>query len=369
MIEVNHEGDSWIVYRRFSAFDAFHQALGGLIDNTAYSYLTKAFPEKEMGSLMGTLGFFVDGRFPRLQRYFSLLLLHPVIKENPMFHSFLDFDGRGASGAIRSLGPKSVLKHGFVKISDPALANLIWYNKYVVLTQTGMLYTMQDFYDSEAAGDMLDLVKCTRVGGNLADAQVELHFGTTSVFLRFESRDEVASWMRTLSDFATAPTPYSSLAGLNTPGRTGEGNSDNANNNSHSSAGSSSSGVGSQGNRGADNTSGGGGSSSSSNISSSSSSSNSSSRSHAGANGDNAMSRSDGGDKKSGLKLNFGAIGGAIGNKLRSAGTEVNGTGFDLDINEPTPGLYKSPDPSISNPGAAQSNTAAVSGSDNMYGF
>ena len=77
LIKVEFEGDKWIVFRRFSAFEALHEAIRGNVDASIRSYLTANFPEKEFGSFFGTFSFVVDKRIQALKRYLGLLIMHP----------------------------------------------------------------------------------------------------------------------------------------------------------------------------------------------------------------------------------------------------------------------------------------------------
>ena len=62
IVQVSFDRETWLVYRRYSAFEALHVAIRNAVDVMTRTYLTKNFPEKEMGSFFGTFGFVVEKR-------------------------------------------------------------------------------------------------------------------------------------------------------------------------------------------------------------------------------------------------------------------------------------------------------------------
>ena len=146
LLEVNFEGETWIVYRRFSAFEHLHNAVCEMVDPTTKVYLTKNFPEKEFGSLFATMNFVVEKRIQILKRYINLLLMHPQLVLSPVLLSFLDTEEKGKCGIARTLGSRSVMLEAFVGMSLPEMGNMVYITCFVVLTSSGMFYALNSSY-------------------------------------------------------------------------------------------------------------------------------------------------------------------------------------------------------------------------------
>jgi hypothetical protein len=72
-VQVSFDRETWLVYRRYSAFEALHVAIRNAVDVMTRTYLTKNFPEKEMGSFFGTFGFVVEKRYARSYIYIYII--------------------------------------------------------------------------------------------------------------------------------------------------------------------------------------------------------------------------------------------------------------------------------------------------------
>ena len=208
IIQVSRDGDSWQVFRRFSSFEALHAAISRVVDAMTRVYLNKNFPEKEMGSFLGTFNFVVEKRQAILKRYLSLLLMHPVLVTNPILLSFLDAENRGVSGLVRSMGATQVHLESFVHMSLSDFANLVWTRCFLVLTKSGQLFAMEDCYDTpEKAILATDL----RLGGRVkastgGKCEVVARVGEAlkTFGLDFEDQGELAIWVRAMSAVMTS---------------------------------------------------------------------------------------------------------------------------------------------------------------------
>ena len=202
MLEVSLDGETWTVYRRYSAFEALHGAIIRCVDVMTRAYLTKNFPEKEMGSFLGTFNFVAGKRVQILKRYLSLLLMHPHLVNNAILLSFLDTEHCGASGVARSLGRAQIHLEGFVDMSLPDFANLMWSTCFLVLTQSGQLFALEDIYDGpEKAFLAADL----RLGGRVmakgaGKCEVITHGSAAKTFsIDFKDQRKLATWVRAMS--------------------------------------------------------------------------------------------------------------------------------------------------------------------------
>jgi hypothetical protein len=216
VIECSYEGNTWTVYRRYSAWEALHGAILGIVDPVTKDYLIRNFPEKEfslgsLGSFVGTFSFVVDQRKDILKRYLSLLLMHPKLITTPILLSFLDSDGRGASGIARSLGPSAILLEAVVDMTLPTMANLVWSANLLVLTRNGRLYALEEYYSDESAAFLtLDLSQGGRIAG-VSDRQVELHGGSTYFTIDFRSPNVMANWVRSISEIMMRADPHDEI--------------------------------------------------------------------------------------------------------------------------------------------------------------
>ena len=200
LLEVNFEAETWIVYRRFSAFEHLHNAICEMVDPTTKVYLTKNFPEKEFGSLFATMNFVVDKRIQILKRYINLLLMHPQLVLSPVLLSFLDTEDKGKCGIARTLGSRTVMLEAFVDMSLPEMGNMVYITCFVVLTNSGMFYAFNDFYDNVDNAIMsLDLTTGGRIRSD-SGMKCEFRCQEKVFYLIFKSQDRMAAWVRAVSD-------------------------------------------------------------------------------------------------------------------------------------------------------------------------
>jgi len=201
VIEVRLDDNSWVVYRRYSSFEALHNAMSSRVDAMTRTYLNKNFPERELGSFFGTFGFTVDKRVQVLKRYLGLLLMHPQLVTDPILMSFLDTEDKGICGVARAVGVNGVNLEGFVDMSLPDYANLVWTTCYMVLTKDGKLYALEDIYfPVEQAFLTVDLKLGGKVSGTTDKCDITTGGSSSKSFsIKFKKEGTLASWIRALS--------------------------------------------------------------------------------------------------------------------------------------------------------------------------
>jgi hypothetical protein len=86
----------WVVYRRFSAFEALHSGLQRELGQS-YMDLGISLPVRDhQGSWLGSRISIIQYRTPILQKFLQDLILHKV--PSMKIKKFFDFDNKGSSG-------------------------------------------------------------------------------------------------------------------------------------------------------------------------------------------------------------------------------------------------------------------------------
>lgn len=143
-------------------------------------------------------------RKPLLNRYLEQLIVNEHICQQPIFLSFLDSARKGVPGSVKLLGKENIVYQIMTNTNKPTFyvdMYPLWSIKFIIVAKTGTLYLFTTMYDPFDKAELtLDLRRQSQL---TSDGNI-LHIRVDDRRLSFElpSRDEVASWMRVLSNFS-----------------------------------------------------------------------------------------------------------------------------------------------------------------------
>ena len=139
-----------------------------------------------------------------MNRYLEQLLANEHICQQPIFLSFLDTARKEIPGAVKLLGEENIVYHIMTNTNKPTFyvdMYPLWSIKFIILVKTGTLYLFTTMYDPFDKAELtLDLRRQSKLtsDGNILHVRVE----DKRLSFELKNRDEVASWMRVLSNFS-----------------------------------------------------------------------------------------------------------------------------------------------------------------------
>eukprot|EP01038_Epipyxis_sp_PR26KG_P013835 gene13835-18556_t len=218
-LSVNRTGVYWEIERRYADFAAFHSSLPSTLDQESFSALDGLFPHKSLlaGSFIGSFNTIVEERTRALQQYLNSVLDIANIESNSSLSVLLDYENKGKSALVISLGSSTVLKESYLnmKISYPYQIG-VWSTFYTTLLRSGSLIITRTIRDNVSQA----LINIPLGGGDVSfiprplDNTAEIacpHLGL-QIRIRFESLSESAYWIRSISDFVSSVEIRSSIA-------------------------------------------------------------------------------------------------------------------------------------------------------------
>ncbi len=146
-LEVSLNEQSWILYRRYSAFENLHRSLITTYGEEKVKQLNLEFPEKlYTGSIAGSMKFIVDKRITQLQQYIDKLLSIDGTSSISAVMVFFDIQNKGLSGLQVQLGGNKVLKETFAHTK--LIKNYVgaWGTSFIALLSSGSIVVLGSMY-------------------------------------------------------------------------------------------------------------------------------------------------------------------------------------------------------------------------------
>lgn len=205
-IEVTQNGNSWFIFRRYSAFEELHKDLIAAYNLDKLKSHNVVFPVKSyVGSVGGSLDFLVEKRVSILQLYLKNMLTITGVERNELVALFFDLTNKGMSGIMFQMGSGKVLQESFVRTKYVKRYLGVWATHYVVLITTGFILVLPSKYDNSGKAELNMCVRdgaCTFESIPLNNQILITENGSRSakLFLSFDSPEEAAVWMTALSD-------------------------------------------------------------------------------------------------------------------------------------------------------------------------
>ena len=146
----------------------------------------------------------ISTRKPLLNRYLEQLLANEHICQQPIFLSFLDTARKGIPGSVKLLGEENIVYQIMTNTNKPTFyvdMYPLWSIKFIIVAKTGTLYLFTTMYDPFDKAELtLDLRRQSKLtsDGNILHIRVD----DKRLSLELPNRDDVASWMRVLSNFS-----------------------------------------------------------------------------------------------------------------------------------------------------------------------
>jgi len=203
-IDVQCNGESWSVYRRFSEFLKLHKQLVAVMGEEFFKTAEIVPPEKTVGSNFKSV---VVKRQDELQTYLFKILSIDEIDKQTSVTKFLDFESKGLSGAAKDLGQNQILLETLASVKPCKDVMELWQSSYVVLTKSGTIFVLRNLYDSVSS----PLVSFSLVNGDVTvttptgspKVDMTCKAAGTRLVLRLSTEMQLASWLRTIADFTT----------------------------------------------------------------------------------------------------------------------------------------------------------------------
>ncbi len=208
-MEIVMDGQGWVLYRRFSAFENLHRNLVSNYGEEKVKQLGLVFPEKYYtGSIAGTLKYIVDIRTVQLQQYIDKLLSVEGTTSISSVGLFFDFENKGVSGLQVQLGQSKILKETFAQTKYVKNYLGVWGASFVVLLKSGSIVVLPSMYDnvSKAEVNMMLGNNAATIVPTAAHNMVTITENATGhrLMISFSTPAEAAFWIRTLSDFSVS---------------------------------------------------------------------------------------------------------------------------------------------------------------------
>jgi hypothetical protein len=195
---VEYKEQQWSVYRRYNEFEKLHEGLRTELGDD--QMLGLQLPEKTILSKIQSS--VVKTRMINLEHYLRSAIV--AWGSNAKVRDFLDMRYQGISGAVRDLGKAEVQCETLAR-AKPGLTFIEpWCTSFVVLSKKGTLYVMGGMYDGISKSMVTFLISGGHVHIESDVTYKDIYISNTetkqSVFLRFETQDKYAQWLRILSD-------------------------------------------------------------------------------------------------------------------------------------------------------------------------
>ncbi|KAJ8611799.1 hypothetical protein CTAYLR_007740 [Chrysophaeum taylorii] len=185
-VQVSHEGETWELSKRYSDFYFFHA-------NLDKKYAKLAFPPKSLGSLTAEQQ---DERQQKLKEWFTEFLAMPMTPQAiAQLQSFL----RATKHVKQQRGvrnyPGTILKAGYLQKLAGTKGSSNWKKRYVVLTDSLLVYETEDVYENGGAPKGAVSLNCIYCPTPEDDLEFTLHALPVDFVARAESKDDRDEWV------------------------------------------------------------------------------------------------------------------------------------------------------------------------------
>ncbi len=205
-IEIMYNGYQWFLYRRFSDFDTLHKNIlkSFTLEQLKLSPIT--FPDKALAS---TFKFIIDKRIIELNEYIKKILSYENMDSNEYITTFFDVENKGVSGLQVQYGENKIAKETFAKTKCNKTYHLLWTTNFIVLLKTGELLILNSIYDNTSKAEMNLIVSDCTITPKARNNSIIITDKNKEGFkliISFSNAQEVAYWIRALSDFSVSTT-------------------------------------------------------------------------------------------------------------------------------------------------------------------
>lgn len=215
-VYVNKNQTTWSVYRRYSAFAIFHEALQ--LEYTPELLQVKHItlpPKEKVGTLGSNLESIVAKRKYALQQFLSSVLVLDNIQQSSAAMKFFDTQHKGCSKCRLELGLSAIVRETFAKIKHVPVNHLsamhLWKRYFIVLGNGGSFYVLGSLYDSVSEAlfrltmTAMFITITSEFNRNLIDIwnrQDDSH-----LYIKLSSTEEYGNWLRSLTDSISTGSP------------------------------------------------------------------------------------------------------------------------------------------------------------------
>ena len=199
-IEITQDNEHCTIYRRYNDFLVLNNYL---VDDKKELKVKIYFPCKAMLSQRSEI---IELRLKSLQNYLNVVLEVIDIGKDKMFLKFVDHKMKGKSRACQDLPKNHIVFETICQIKRGVLPIEIWSTYFVVLTKHGTIFVFSNIYDHINNPLVAYPVSSVTQIDSRSGAQIITlthRVNKQKLILKLSNDDELASWLRKLSDLNT----------------------------------------------------------------------------------------------------------------------------------------------------------------------